>query len=79
MLALGFGQKQKGVDMVRLMVDDKLCTACGTCELILPDFLSKIKDNSLLISPKNFSENCNDVYRAVNSCRNNALQVEMVL
>lgn len=63
--------------MVILKVDDKLCTACGTCELILPDFLSKIKDNALYISDKNMRENVVDVYRAINSCRNNALYVEI--
>lgn len=63
--------------MVILKVDDKLCTACGTCESILPDFLSKLKDNALYISETNMRENMTDIYRAINSCKSNALFVEI--
>lgn len=60
--------------MHRLVIDKDLCTHCGTCEAIIPGLVAGIEDNG----PLQFLEPHPAVNRAINSCRQQALELKEV-
>lgn len=64
--------------MHRLVIDQTLCSECGSCEEVLPELLGKITDHRLLISRTNLHTHHAEIHRAIDSCRMDAITLEEV-
>lgn len=64
--------------MNQLRIDQDKCSLCGTCEISLPDLLTKAKGGVLFISDGNIRAHVVDIFRAVNSCQNGALSLGVI-
>lgn len=61
--------------MNQLIINQEKCSSCGTCEISLPDLLTKAKDNVLFISATNLKAHATEIYRAIFSCQNKAISL----
>lgn len=69
-------EAKKTVPSKKIVVDPELCTGCGTCEDIAPDYF-KVGDDGIAEVIKQYDEKDKDLIQdAIESCPSQAISIQ---